>query len=53
MNTRITQALIKLFERYRIVFWYDAKQALRTDFEVLSLPGIEKLELPNNASGLK
>jgi len=53
MNTRITQALIKLFERYRIVFWYDAKQELRNDFEVLSLPGIEKLELTNNEYGLK
>lgn len=53
MNDRIAQALTKLFDRHRIVFWYDAKQELRTDFEALSLPGIEKLELKNNEYGLK
>ena len=53
MNDRIAQALTKLFERHRIVFWYDAKQELRDDFEVLQLPGIEKLELTNNEFGVK
>ena len=36
MNDRIAQALTKLFDRHRIVFWYDAKQELRDDFEALS-----------------
>lgn len=53
MNNRIAQALTKLFDRHRIVFWYDAKQELRNDFEALSLPGIEKLELTNNEYGVK
>lgn len=53
MNDRIAQALTKLFERHRIVFWYDAKQELRDDFEALSLPGVEKLELTNNEYGIK
>jgi hypothetical protein len=53
MNERIAQALTKLFDRYRIVFWYDAKQELRDDFETLQLPFIEKLELTNNEYGLK
>ena len=53
MNERISQALTKLFDRHRIVFWYDAKQELRDDFEALSLPGIEKLELINNEFGIK
>ena len=53
MNDRIAQALTKLFDRHRIVFWYDAKQELRDDFEALSLPGIEKLELTNNEYGIK
>ncbi|MCW5600015.1 BREX-1 system phosphatase PglZ type A [Nitrosomonas sp.] len=53
MNDRITQALTKLFDRHRIVFWYDAKQELRDDFEALSLPGVEKLELINNEYGIK
>lgn len=53
MSDRIAQALTKLFNRYRIVFWYDVKQELRDDFEALSLPGIEKLELTNNEFGIK
>jgi uncharacterized protein (TIGR02687 family) len=53
MENRIAQALAKLFERHRIVFWYDAKQELRSDFEALSLPDIEKLELTNNEYGIK
>ncbi|WP_430228639.1 BREX-1 system phosphatase PglZ type A [Nitrosomonas communis] len=53
MNFQIQAALKKLFEKHRIVFWYDAKQELRDDFESLSLPGIEKLELTNNEYGIK
>lgn len=53
MSDRIVQALTKLFDRHRIVFWYDAKQELRGDFDALSLPGVEKLELANNEYGLK
>ena len=48
MNDRISQALVKLFRRNRIVFGYDAKQKLRGDSEALSLPGIEKIEIKNN-----
>lgn len=53
MNDRIAQALSRLFDRHRIVFWYDAKQELRKDFEALELAGIEKLELTNNEFGVK
>lgn len=53
MSSRIAQALTKLFDRHRIVFWYDAKQELRDDFEALQLPGIEKLALTNNEYGIK
>jgi len=53
MENRIAQALTKLFDRHRIVFWYDVKQELRDDFEALQLPGVEKLELSNNEYGIK
>ena len=53
MENRIAQALTKLFDRHRIVFWYDTKQELRPDFEQLSLPDIEKVELTNNEYGIK
>ena len=45
--------LVKLFERHRIVFWYDGKKELRGDFEALSLLGIEKVEIKNNEYGIK
>lgn len=50
---KIAQALSRLFERQRIVFWYDAKQELRNSFEALSMQGIEKIELLNNEFGVK
>ena len=53
MENRITFALTKLFDRHRIVFWYDAKKELRDDFEAVTIPGIEKLELANNEYGIK
>jgi uncharacterized protein (TIGR02687 family) len=53
MENRITKALTKIFDRHRIVFWYDVKQELRNDFETLKLPGVEKLELINNEYGIK
>ncbi|MCK0165742.1 BREX-1 system phosphatase PglZ type A [Marinobacter sp. S6332] len=52
-SQRIAHALTKLFNRHRIVFWYDAKQELRSDFEAVSLPDVEKLEIANNEYGLK
>ena len=53
MNDRIAQALTKLFARHRIIFWYDAKQELRDDFEALTLPDVKKVELANNEYAVK
>jgi len=53
MSDRIALALGKLFERHRIVFWYDAKQELRQEFHQLHLPDIEKVEIGNDEFGLK
>ena len=50
---RITQALTRIFDKNRIVFWYDAKKELRKEFETLNLPAIEKIELNNNEFGVK
>lgn len=52
-NLKITQALTNLFEKQRIVFWYDNRQEFRADFVSLELPGIEKIELANNEFGVK
>ncbi len=53
MNERITQALTKLFERHRIVFWNDAKQELREDYEALTIVDVDKIELVNNEFAVK
>ncbi len=45
---QIKQGLLKVFDRHRIVFWYDKKQELRKEFESLELPNVEKIELQNN-----
>lgn len=53
MSSQITTALERLFDRYRIVFWYDEKQELREAFDALELDKVEKLEIQNNEFGLK
>jgi uncharacterized protein (TIGR02687 family) len=53
MNDKIIQALNKLFERSRVVFWNDAKSELRHEFEAVEIPGVEKAEIKNNEFGLK
>ncbi len=53
MDNGIAQSLTKLFDRNRIVFWYDAKCELRHEFETLSISGVKKLELNNNEYGIK
>lgn len=53
MSDRISQALSRLFDKHRIVFWYDTKHELRGDFEAVSIPDVEKLEIANNEYGMK
>src|SRR5690554_3126618 len=52
-QNRIQQALARLFERQRIVFWYDDKQEFRDAFESLEMEGIEKVEINANEFTLK
>lgn len=52
-SAKLTQALSNLFEKQRIVFWYDTRHEFRADFEALELAGVEKVELANNEFGVK
>ncbi|MDM8535491.1 BREX-1 system phosphatase PglZ type A [Desulfobacterales bacterium HSG17] len=45
---KIAQALEALFERHRIVFWYDEKKELWDEYESLEIEDIEKIEITNN-----
>lgn len=49
----IAQTLNRLFDRHRIIFWYDAKEELGAEYEALTLPGVEKISLGNNQFGVK
>lgn len=44
--------LNRLFEKHRIVFWFDTDKELRVDFEQLELAGVEKVELLGNEFGV-
>lgn len=49
----ISQALTKLFDRHRIIFWYDTKQELQAEYEAINLTDVTKVTLGNNQFGLK
>ena len=50
---RIEEALQRLFEKNRIVFWYDGKKELEDQFQSFSLPGVQKLEVTNDEFSIK
>ncbi|MGC9523899.1 MAG: BREX-1 system phosphatase PglZ type A [Anaerolineae bacterium] len=49
----IEQALTRIFDRHRIVVWYDVKRELRQAYEGVTLPDIEKITIDNNEFGVK
>ena len=53
MSSSIEKRLSRMFEKYRIVLWYDRELELRDEFEELEIPGVNKLVIENNEFGLK
>lgn len=53
MNKRLADSLARLFEKHRVVFWYDAKKEMADEYAALELPDIEKVEIANNEFGIK
>ena len=51
--SQIEKALARIFDRHRIVLWQDIKRELRSEFEAVTLPGVEKIVLDNNAFSVK
>ena len=45
MSDRVRQALSRMFEQHRIVFWYDSQRELRADYEAVQLEGVTKREV--------
>jgi len=52
-NTRIHSSLNELFQRHRLIFWYDSSGEWRRAFDALEAPGIEKLLVDRNEFGTK
>ena len=40
---KIEEALSKLFQKHRIIFWYDENEELKQEFDELALDGVEKI----------
>jgi len=53
INTKVQSALEKLFQQYRLVFWYDDKAEITSLFNSLQIPDVEKLIINNNEFTLK
>lgn len=45
MNETLKKNLINLFQKNRVVFWYDGKVEFEDDYKEFSLEGVKKLEL--------
>jgi uncharacterized protein (TIGR02687 family) len=51
--SKIIESLSKLFEKHRIVIWYDGDQNFIDEFNELVIPGIVKLTIDKNEFALK
>lgn len=51
--TKIHEGLIKIFEKHRIVIWYDGEKNFSDEFNELVIPGIIKLQIDKNEFALK
>ncbi|TGU46785.1 BREX-1 system phosphatase PglZ type A [bacterium M00.F.Ca.ET.152.01.1.1] len=53
MYDRITAGLEALFDKHRVVFWYDPTSEFREVFEGLTLDGVEKVKVANTEFAVK
>ncbi len=51
--SNIANAIERPFAKHRIVFWYDSKRELYSEFEAIELADVEKLEIIDNEFGIK
>jgi len=50
---KIEEALSKLFNKHRIIFWYDENEQFKQEFDELGLDGVEKVIVKNNQFYIK
>lgn len=52
-NAKIKISLNKLFEKNRVIFWYDDKADFINDYDKLVIDGVEKIKVENNEFKIK
>ena len=52
MKSQVGEVLARMFQKHRIIFWYDDEKTLRKDFEAVELDGVD-LPMNSNAFWLK
>ena len=45
---KIEEALNKLFEKHRVIFWYDEKEELVEQYQELNFPEVKKIHVQGN-----
>ena len=53
MGKSISESLIKLFSKNRLVFWHDKNKNMWEEFQEIKIKGVEKVEINNNEFSLK
>lgn len=51
--SKIQDSLQKLFDKHRVVVWYDAAQNLQLEYAAIDIPEVQKLEVNNNELAIK
>ena len=50
---KIEEALNKLFEKHRVIFWYDEKAELVEQYQELNFPEVKKIHVQGNEFEVK
>ena len=51
--SKIEESLANLFQKYRIILWYDEEQSFGEEYASLTLSGVEKITVENNEFAVK
>ena len=51
--SKIEESLANLFQKHRIILWYDEEKSFGEEYASLTLPGVEKITVENNEFAVK
>ena len=50
---KISEALVKLFNKHRVIFWYDEKEELTEQYKEVLLDDVTKIQIQGNEFAVK